>query len=46
MQQALSALHPRPIDDVLTFTPKAIHILCTLHPLVVRPVGGQAEQRL
>lgn len=44
LQQALSALHPRPIDDVLTLTPEAIHILCTLHPLVVRPVGrGQSR---
>jgi hypothetical protein len=44
LQQALSALHPRPIDDALTLTPKAIHILCTLHPLVVRPVGrGQRK---
>jgi hypothetical protein len=44
LQQALSALHPRPIDDVLTLTPEAIHILCTLHPLVVCPVGrGQSK---
>jgi hypothetical protein len=39
LQEDLSALHPRPIDDALTLTPEAIHILCTLHPLVVRPVG-------
>ncbi len=44
LQQALSALHPRPIDDALTLTPKAIHILCTLHPLVVRPVGGRQRK--
>uniref|UniRef100_D5WZK2 Uncharacterized protein n=1 Tax=Thiomonas intermedia (strain K12) TaxID=75379 RepID=D5WZK2_THIK1 len=44
LQQALSALHPRPIDDALTLTPKAIHILCTLHPLVVRPVGGRQSR--
>lgn len=44
LQQALSALHPRPIDDVLTLTPEAIHILCTLHPLVVRPVGGRQRK--
>ena len=44
LQQALSALHPRPIDDVLTLTPEAIHTLCTLHPLVVRPAGrGQRK---
>jgi hypothetical protein len=44
LQQALSALHPRPIDDALSLTPEAIHILCTLHPLVVRPVGrGQSK---
>jgi hypothetical protein len=44
LQQALSALYPRPIDDALTLTPEAIHILCTLHPLVVRPVGrGQSK---
>lgn len=44
LQQALGALHPRPIDDVLTLTPEAIHTLCTLHPLVVRPAGrGQRK---
>lgn len=35
--QTLERLHPRPIDDVMTLTPAAVKMLCTLHPLVVQP---------
>lgn len=44
LTQNLLAVYPRPGDDALTLTPEAVEMLCTLHPLVVRPVGRRRMQ--
>ena len=44
LTQTLLALYPRPGDDALTLTPEAVEMLCTLHPLLVHPVGRRRMQ--